>query len=237
MHFSSDPASARLQNDADTAHTWSSQNYMIINATKTQELRIDFSKSRGPFTQLYIGNSPIEIVIQSKIMGVIISDDLKWNQHVEYITDKASQRLHLLVLCRGVGIPSNEMLLMCTIKIQPALEYACGAWHPGLTQYLTDDIERMQIRAMRIISPGLSYGDALVCSQLPTLRERRNDICLRFFESMEKSDHKLHHLLPNSRTSRYSLRKPRKYESAQTKTNRADGALVNRCLKHFSNSI
>ena len=106
-----------------------------------------------------------------------------------------------------------------------------------LTQYLTDDIERVQIRAMRIIFLGLSYGDALVCSQLPTLKDRRNDICLRFFKSMEKSDHKLHHLFPNSRTSRYSLRKPRKYESVQTKTNRADGALVNWCLKHFSNSI
>ena len=85
MHISSDPASATLQNDADTAHTWSSQNDMIINATKTKELRIDFSKSRGPFTQLYIGNSPIEVVSDSKILGVIISDDLKWNQHVEYI--------------------------------------------------------------------------------------------------------------------------------------------------------
>ena len=87
-----------------------------------------------------------------------------------------------------------EMLLMYTTKIRPVLEYACAAWHPGLTQYLTDDIERVQIRAMRIIFPGLSYGDALVCSQLPTLKDRRNDICLRFFKSMEKSDHKLHHL-------------------------------------------
>ena len=142
-----------------------------------------------------------------------------------------------LVLCRRAGIPSNKMLLMHTTKIRPVLEYACAAWHPGLTQYLTDNIERVQIRAMRIIFPGLSYGDALVCSQLPTLKDRRNDICLSFFKSMEKSDHKLHHLFPNFRISRYSLRKPRKYESAQTKTNRADGALVNWCLKYFSNSI
>ena len=132
---------------------------------------------------------------------------------------------------------SGWLLTTDTTKIWPVLEYACAAWHPGLTQYLTDDIERVQIRAMRIIFQGLSYGDALVCSQLPTLKDRGNDICLRFFKSMKKSDHKLHHLFPNSRTSQYSLRKPRKYESAQTKNNRADGALVNWCLKHFSNSI
>ena len=127
-------------------------------------------------------------------MGEIISDNLKWNQHAEYITGKASQRLHLLVLCSRAGIPSNEMLLMCTTKIRPEMEYACAPWHPGLTQYLTDDIERVQIRAMRIIFSVLSHGDALVCSQLPTRKDRRNDICLRFFKSMEKSDHKLHHI-------------------------------------------
>ena len=179
MHISSETSSATLQNDADTDHTWSSQIDMTINVTKIKALRIDFSKSRGPFTQLYIGSS-IEIVSQSKILGVIISDDLKWNQHVEYITGNASQRLHILVLCRRAGIPSNEMLLMYTTKIRPVLEYACAAWHPGITQYLTDDIERVQIRAMRIIFPGLLYGDALVCSQLPTLKDRRNDVCLRF---------------------------------------------------------
>ena len=200
---------------------------MIINATKTKELCIDFSKSRGSFSRLYIRNAPIEVVIWSKIMRVIISDDLKWNEHVELITGKASQRLHLLVLCRQAGIPSNEMLLMYITKIRPVLEYTCVAWHSGLTQYLTDDFERVQIRALRLIFPGLSYGDALVSSQLPTLKDRRNDICPRFFKSMEKSDHKLHHFLPNSRTSGYSLRKPRKYESAQTITNRAGGALVN----------
>ena len=127
-HISSDPASTTLQIDPDIAHTWSSQNDMIINA-KTKELRIDFSKSRGSFSQLYIGNPPIEVVSQSQILGIIISDDLKWNQYVEYITGKASQRLHLLVLCRRAGIPSNEILLIYTTKIRPIHLYGCTAWH------------------------------------------------------------------------------------------------------------
>ena len=235
MRISSDPSSATLQNDADTAHTWSSQNDMIINATKTKELRIDFSKSRGPFTQLYIGNSAIEVVSQSKILGVIISDDLKWNQHVEYITGKGTQRLHLLVLCRRAGIPSNEMLLMYKTKIWPVLEYACrmASWPNPISNwwYWKGANSSNAHNFPRIIVWGC-LGLFTV-----TLKDRRNDICLRFFKSMEKSDHKLHHLFPNSRTSRYSLRKLRKYESAQTKNNRAEGASVNWFLKHFSNSI
>ena len=130
-----------------------------------------------------------------------------------------------------------EMLLMYTTKIRLVLEYACAAWHPGLTQYLTDDIERVQIRAMRIISQDYRMGMPWSVHSYQHLKTDVMIYVLRFFKSIEKSDHKLHHRFPNFRTSRYSLRKPRKYESAQTKTNRVDGALVNWCLKHFSNSI
>ena len=106
-HISSDSASATKQNDADTARIWSSQNDMILNATKSKELRVDFSKSRGAFTQLYMGHSPIEVVSQSKVLGVTISDDLKWNQHVDYITGKASQ-CHIY-WCYTAGLVSPQM--------------------------------------------------------------------------------------------------------------------------------
>ena len=130
--------------------------------------------------------------------------------------------------------PTNEMLLMYISNIQPILEYACAAWHRYVIQYLTDSIERVQFWTMRIIFPGLSYGDALVSPQSPKLRGRRNDICLSFSKSIEKSDHKQHHLLSNSRTSRYSLLKPPKYESAQTKIKRADGALVSETFQQLN---
>ena len=135
--------STALQDDANTADEWSNRNDMSINATKTFEIRMDFSKIRGSVNQLFIDNTPIEVVHHSKILGVIVSDDLKWNKHVEYITRKASQRLHLLVLCRRAGIGNNEIKLMYITKIRPVLEYACAAWHPGLCQYLNDDIERI----------------------------------------------------------------------------------------------
>ena len=115
IHISSDHASITFQNYADTANSWSIENDMIITTTKKKELHIDFSKSRGSFSQLYIGNC-IEFVSQSKILWVITSADLKCKQHVEYITGKASQRLHLLVLSRRAGVPQIKCYL-CTYPI------------------------------------------------------------------------------------------------------------------------
>ena len=42
------------------------------------------------------------------------------------------------------------------------MEYACQVFHSGLSQYLSDDLENLQKRALRIIMhPDLSYNEAL----------------------------------------------------------------------------
>jgi hypothetical protein len=35
-----------------------------------------------------------------------------------------------------------DILLVYKTKIRPILEYGCQAWHPGLTGYLSDDIDK-----------------------------------------------------------------------------------------------
>ena len=43
-----------------------------------------------------VGNQGVERVGSYKLLRVIISDDLKWKAHVEYVTDKAAKRLYAL---------------------------------------------------------------------------------------------------------------------------------------------
>ena len=44
--------------------------------------------------------------------------------------------------------------------IRPVLQYACQVWHFNIPEYLSDEIERVQKRALRIILPELCYADA-----------------------------------------------------------------------------
>lgn len=43
-----------------------------------------------------IGNNTVECVITYKLLGIIISNDLKWNEHTDYISKKATKRLYYL---------------------------------------------------------------------------------------------------------------------------------------------
>ena len=65
------------------------------------------------------------------------------------------------------------MLVYCSI-IRSVLEYASPAW-TGLTQYLSDQIESIQKRALKITFPSLCYEDALKKSGLILLHQRRED--------------------------------------------------------------
>ena len=79
--------------------------------------------------------------------------------------------------------------------------------HYGLPQYLSDVIERIQKRALRIIYPELSYEDALDMLGLKTLYVRRGDLCNKLFASiLNDEEHKLRNLLPPKVTSKYNFR-------------------------------
>ena len=64
------------------------------------------------------------------------------------------------------------------------------------TSYLSEDLERLQKRAMKIIHPGLSYAKALELSGLLTLYDRRGAIAAKVFDEICANQfHNLHKLL------------------------------------------
>ena len=101
-------------------------------------------------------------------------------------------------------------------NVHPILEYAAPVWHPGLTQEHTDDLERIQIRAMKIAFPDLNYIFALNKSNIPTLEVHGVSLCHNMFQRMQDND-KLNRISrsprPNVRNAckalTYSLTTPR----------------------------
>jgi hypothetical protein len=71
---------------------WSTVNQLVINASKTKEILVFFDKVPR-VESLYMNETEIEQVPDSKLLGIIISEDLKWGKHVNNITEKISKRL------------------------------------------------------------------------------------------------------------------------------------------------
>ena len=69
---------------------------MLINNSKTNEMTILFSKCQPDFIPITIDCQVIDRVQSTKLVGVYIQDDLKWDSHVEYIVKKSKSKTILL---------------------------------------------------------------------------------------------------------------------------------------------
>ena len=65
-----------------------------------------------------------------------------------------------------------------------SVEYASPVFHKSLTNYLDQDLEQIQKRALRIILRWVSYEDALQRTGLQRLSDRRDNLSQRLFEEI-----------------------------------------------------
>ena len=69
-----------------------------------------------------------------------------------------------------------------------------------IPSYLSDKIEKLQRRALRILYPEITYKEALTRTSLPRLDERRNVLCAQTFENIANNpSSRLHSILPPTR--------------------------------------
>ena len=182
-----------IQSAVDVFSKNTSNDKFQSNEGKCKELRINFStKTNDNIHAIKINGKEIDTVPQAKILGLHVSNDLKWNSHINEVIKKARRRLHCLRHLKRSGLGTKELIQFFCSCIRPITEYACPVFHNGLPSCLSEDLEVVQKRGLRIIYPELSYEQALAKSDLCPLSTRRQEITDRLFQSIIKgNDHKL----------------------------------------------
>ncbi len=72
--------SDRMQEASNQAASWSEENHLGINETQTKEVIVWFGNNND-IQPLELNGKEIEQVHQSKLLGIVISDDLGWDAH------------------------------------------------------------------------------------------------------------------------------------------------------------
>ena len=125
--------------------------------------------------QYYLSDARLKCVDSYKDLGVIMSRDLSWSNHVNASVNKANKVLGLLK--RTVGSKNREIFsILYRSLVRPILEYASPVWSP----YLVKDkrpIESIQRRASRIAlgqkRREMSYEERCELLGWSTLERRR----------------------------------------------------------------
>ena len=142
----------------------------------------NFSKNHQFSMRMKENGENIEIVNKIKLLGTIVTSDLKWNKNTEYLTKKAWTRMQLLTNAAKFTKQKTDLKSFYTTFIRPVLEQSAPVWSSSLTEKNSNDLERVQKTAIKIIMNKRyeSYEEALEELNLKSLSERRNTLCLVF---------------------------------------------------------
>ena len=112
---------------------------------------------------------------ETKLLGTILTSDLRWDKNTDNIVKKAFARMELLRKLSKFGAPVEDLKKVYITFIRSHCEQSSSVWHSGLTLQNTKDIERIQKVAFKIILKDnyRSYQHALNILQFETLESRR----------------------------------------------------------------
>ena len=161
---------------------WTDRNMMALNTDKTKYMIFNFCSSLQFQTRLYVKDSLLSQVKQSKLLGVIISDDLTWTANTAFIVKKAYKRMIILKKLYEFKVNIYDLIHIYIMYIRSILEQNSVVWSSSITNAESASLERVQKCALRIILKGEynNYSNALSVTSLPTLVERRENLLHRF---------------------------------------------------------
>ena len=86
----------------------------------------------------------LECVRKAKVLGLIVTDDLKWYENTQYITSKAMSRIWTLRRMKNLGL-SNDIIFDVYIKeMRSLLEFGVPVWNGAITNDDSNEIEKVQ---------------------------------------------------------------------------------------------
>ena len=97
---------------------------------------------------LFMQEVQIANVSSHQHLGLVLSNDCTWHQHIDYITKKAWNRIDIMRKLK-FKLDRSSLEIIFTTFIRPLLEYGDIIWD-NCTQFEKQEIEKIQIEAARI---------------------------------------------------------------------------------------
>ena len=215
MAVNSNDDMRNLQRDIDAKAEWCDSWGLPMNPEKCNYIHYSPRNCATPVLTSYsIKGIEIQKTSTVKDLGVTITDNLKFNEHIDLTVKKVNSeigRARRSFKCRKLIFLSD----LFTTYIRPNLEYCTQLWNP-VHSTLIDKLEKTQNRFTRLIPDGrnLSHEERNRRLNITTHEERRLRGDMVFaWEILDNTDHPCKHMLTpdtNSTTRGHSKKLTKK---------------------------
>ena len=194
------PENSQVQAQLSELAVYANTNEMKINQNKSKVMLFNTSYKNDFTPEIEINGVVLEVVEQMKLLGVMITSDLKWRANTEFITKKAYKRLWLIKRLKQMGASLASLLDIYVKHVRSVVEFAAVVWSSSLTKEDIGSIERVQKCAFAIIlgAKYRDYEEACANLSMEKLTCRREKLALNF--AKKSSVHPIHNhwFVPNT---------------------------------------
>ena len=160
-----------LNEELQRLDRWLQGNKLPLNVAKTRSMLITTKQKTKYLTasnqalQPSIREEHIDVICDSKYLGVQMDENLTWKNQIKSVTEKASRAAGFLEYAKHF-LPDSVVKTLYTSIVEPHFQYCCSVWGCcNSTDIL--QLQRLQNRAARIVTN--SHFDAPSKPQIHSL--------------------------------------------------------------------
>ena len=198
---------------------------MVVNDEKTQLICI---QSRRSNVSSYIRTGEKKEIIERssnslKILGFTFGSTPDASTNTDIMIRKFSSRLWALRFLKRAGLTQADLIFLYKSILRPSIEFAAVVYHSLLTKTQSQNIERMQMRAMKVIFGDLvSYNTVIESGAVEPLYVRRESSFKKFAIKTSKHERFAAKWLERNDMPDMELRRREKYLIPRYRTERAN---------------
>ena len=140
-----------LNTELPKLSTWFKSNKLSLNLKKTNFIHFQSRKNKNdnPQPEIIIDGEHLEKKESTKFLGTVINENLRWSDHVLYISKRVSRTVGLLYKLKHY-VPLNILYMLYNSLILPYISYCNILWADS--KVYTDKMLLLQKKAIRVCS-------------------------------------------------------------------------------------
>ena len=115
------PVNLKSQEYLDSINQWTKNQKMVINQKKSKTMIFNFTQNYQFSTRLKLQDEVLETVQDAKLLGTVLTNDLKWEKNTQNIVKRANARMQLLRKISNFGASWDDLKNIYILYIRSLL--------------------------------------------------------------------------------------------------------------------
>ena len=108
-------------------------NKMKLNTQKTKLMLFNPCRKKDFMPEFRIEETRIDLIEQTKLLGIVLSSDLSWTANTEYIVTRCQSKTWMLRRLKKLGANQEDLLEVYKKQIRSLAEFGVPVWNSALT--------------------------------------------------------------------------------------------------------